>query len=544
MKVYIKKSILSAALGLMAVGGMTTSCVGDLDVTPINPQQTMELDEDAFFNKIYASFSLTGQNGGAGNGDIPAEIFSNEGMSGFYRMAWSLNEFTSDEASWLWPGDDGVPELLHHAFASSNQYSYALYYRLYYTITLCNSFLGQASDATKLAEVRLIRALNYMYVMDLYGAGPMSTAISADLAPYYTRTQLFEFCESELKAALNDLAEEGTNTYGRLDKAAANLLLARLYLNAEVYTGQEHWEDAMTYAEKIINSSYYHLNTTGKNGFSAYQMLFLADNNENGAQYESIFPALLDGTKTKSYDAMNFLVFSTYGVAESNAVPSGTNNSWGKCAIVKGKLVEKFFGSTEAPKTSDLNVMTTAAKDDRALFLSQVSKTEGNETKDVSYSQYLTKEFDETQGFSCVKFRNVRSDGKAASAVDFVDTDLPLLRVAEAYLTYAEASIRKNGQNATATNYINKLRSRAHAVEEASYSLDDVLNEWSREFWFEGRRRMDLIRFGRFGGQSDYLWEWMNGIATGGSFSSNFNIFGIPSTDLETNTNLKQNPGY
>ena len=240
MKVYIKKSILSAALGLMAVGGMTTSCVGDLDVTPINPQQTMELDEDAFFNKIYASFSLTGQNGGAGNGDIPAEIFSNEGMSGFYRMAWSLNEFTSDEASWLWPGDDGVPELLHHAFASSNQYSYALYYRLYYTITLCNSFLGQASDATKLAEVRLIRALNYMYVMDLYGAGPISTAISADLAPYYTRTQLFEFCESELKAALNDLAEEGTNTYGRLDKAAANLLLARLYLNAEVYTGQEH----------------------------------------------------------------------------------------------------------------------------------------------------------------------------------------------------------------------------------------------------------------------------------------------------------------
>jgi len=530
MKLNIKKSILSVAAVTLAMGGLTTSCTGDLDVTPVNPQQEQALDPDALFNKVYASFSLTGQTGGAGNGDIPKEIFDNEGMSGFYRMAWSLNEFTTDEAGWVW-SDPGVPELLHNGFAASNQYSYAMYYRLYFTITLCNSYLEKVSDAQKDAEVRLIRALNYMYVMDLYGAGPMTTKISSELAPYNTRSQLFTFCENELKDIINDLAEEGKNTYGRVDKAAAYLLLARLYLNAEVYTGSARWEDAMTYAEKVINSSYYHLNTVSKGGYSAYQMLFLADNNVNGAQYEAILPALLDGLQTQSYDAMNFLVFSNYGAVESAAVPSGTNNSWGKCARVKGKLVEKFFGATAAPQTDDLAVMIAAAGDDRALFYSK------------GYSQYVTTEAAD-EGFSCVKFRNVRSDGQAASAVNFVDTDLPILRVAEAYLTYAEASIRKNGQNTTANKYINELRARAHASQETSYTLEDVFDEWAREFWFEGRRRMDLVRFGRFGGQSDYLWEFMNGIPTGGSFSSDFNVYGLPSTDLDANTNLKQNPGY
>ncbi len=530
MKISIKKSFLSATIVAMAVGGTLTSCVGDLDVTPINPQQTLVLDEDALFNKIYASFALTGQAGGSGNGDIPREIFENEGMSGFYRMAWSLNEFTSDEAGWLW-SDAGVPELLHNDFSASNTFSFAMYYRLYFTITLCNSYIEQVSDARKVAEVRLIRALNYMYVMDLYGAGPMSTKVSAELAPYYTRPELFAFCESELKAVYNDLADDGTNTYGRVDKAAANLLLARLYLNAQVYTGTEKWAEAMEYAEKVINSSYYHLNMNGKNGYSAYQLLFLADNNENGAQYEAVLPTLMDGLQTQSYDAMNFLVFASYGENEDMAVPSGTNHSWTKCARVKGKLVEKFFGSTEAPQTDDLAEMIAKANDDRALFYSK------------GYKQYLTEEKAD-EGFSCVKFRNVRSDGKAASAINFVDTDLPLLRVAEAYLTYAEASIRKNGQNPTATAYINKLRERANAKQEATYTLDDVLDEWSREFWFEGRRRMDLVRFGRFGGQSEYLWEFMNGVPTGGSFSSNFNVYGLPATDLDVNTNLKQNAGY
>ena len=530
MKVNSRKSILSAALLSVALGTMNISCTGDLDVTPINPQTTQVLDEDALLNKIYASFALTGQNGGAGNGDIPSEIFANEGMSGFYRMAWSLNEFTSDEAGWVW-SDAGVPELLHHGFSASNTFSYAMYYRLYFTITLCNSYLQQVSDAQKCAEVRLIRALNYMYVTDLYGAGPMTTAISAELAPYYDRKQLFDFCESELKAALENLPEDGKNTYGRVDKAAANLLLARLYLNAEVYTGTPRWQEAMDYAEKVINSSYYHLNMSGKNGFSAYQMLFLADNNENGAQYEAVFPVMQDGIQTQSYDATNFLVFSNFSSEMSEVIPSGTNNSWGKCARVKGRLVEKFFGTDTPPETDNIDEMVRAANDDRALFYSK------------GYSEYITTEASD-EGFACVKFRNVRSDGEKASAVNFVDTDLPLLRVAEAYLTYAEASIRKNGQNSTANKYINELRQRANAIPQNTYSIDDVLDEWSREFWFEGRRRIDLVRYGRFGGQSEYLWEFMNNIPDGGSFSSNFNVFGLPSTDLDTNTNLKQNPGY
>jgi acyl-CoA hydrolase len=125
-----------------------------------------------------------------------------------------------------------------------------------------------------------------------------------------------------------------------------------------------------------------------------------------------------------------------------------------------------------------------------------------------------------------------------------VDTDLPFMRVAEAYLTYAEASIRLGGPNAKANEYINALRKRANAKQEATYALDDVIKEWSKEFWFEGRRRMDLIRFNMYGGQSKYTWEFMGGIASGAQFPAYRNVYPLPDNDLTNNENLKQNAGY
>jgi hypothetical protein len=125
-----------------------------------------------------------------------------------------------------------------------------------------------------------------------------------------------------------------------------------------------------------------------------------------------------------------------------------------------------------------------------------------------------------------------------------VDTDLPFMRVAEAYLTYAEASIRQSGPNAKATEYINLLRNRANAMQESSYGLNDVIKEWSKEFWFEGRRRMDLVRFGMYGGQSAYKWEFMGGLPAGTQFPAYRNIYPLPDNDLTNNENLKQNEGY
>lgn len=306
MKFNKIKAFISAAGLVLLVG--TTSCVGDLDVTPINPQQTMEADYDALFNKVYASFALTGQTGPAGSGDV-ADI--DEGQSDFYRMSWYLNEFTTDEAHWVWATDAGLPDLLHNSYGASNVFSVGFYYRLYFTITLCNFYLEQVPEdgttetAMRRAEVRFIRALQYYYVMDMYGNAAFMTTVSSELAERYTRLQFFNFVESELLDCVNSMADAGQNTYGRVDKVAVWNLLSRLYLNAEVYTGNARWEDAMDYADKVINNGYYHLCTVGATNpstgevYSPYQMLFLADNNETEARYEMIFPVMFDGVTTK-----------------------------------------------------------------------------------------------------------------------------------------------------------------------------------------------------------------------------------------------------
>ena len=546
MKLNIFKSILPAAVLALGLAIVNTSCLKDLEVENINPKQTSTSNEEALLNKIYASFVLTGEQGPDGNGDIAG---IDEGRSEFYRMSWELNEFTTDEAHWEWFTDAGIPDLIHNTYGADNPRTQGLYYRLFFTITLCNNYLdnfeatGDEERAKRRAEVRFIRALNYYYVMDLYGNAAFVQHVSTDPGVRYTRPQYFKFIEDELLAIDADLAAPGTNKYGRVDKVAAWLLLSRLYLNAEVYTGTAKWQEAKNYADKVINNGYYHLMETDATNpvtnahYTPYQMLFLADNDKNGAQYEAIFPVLCDGLLTQSHGSMHFLVLSCYSKPSDNdmdiAIPSGTDCSWGKCTRVRGKLIDTFFGTKTVPATSSLTTLTTLAQDDRALFY-----TNGG------YSRYIVDESDQKQGYSCAKFRNVRSDGAATSSLAKVDTDLPLLRIAEAYLTFAEAETRLNGANDVAKEKIDALRDRAHALKKLSYSLDDIRDEWSREFWFEGRRRMDLVRFGCFGGQSNYTWEWMGNAANGAQFSTDRNIFAIPTNDLSNNPNLKQNEGY
>lgn len=539
MKLNIRKY---AALMACACGLTITSCTGDLDVTPINPQQTQVANDDALFNKLYATFSLTGQQGNAGKPDIPSNVMENEGFTQYYRMQWYLNEFTSDEAAWTWSGNDNLQGLMYNKYTANEGFALGLYYRLYFDITLCNSYINDiGKDPMRLAEARFIRAYNYASVLDIFGAGPFCTKVSSDNAVYYNRQQLFDYVESELLDIEDKMADPGRNTYGRADKVAVWLLLSRLYLNAEVYTGHERNGDAMIYANKVLNNGYYHLNRDGATNpitgekYSAYQMLFLADNNSNGAQYEAILPVLQDGITTRTDGGTQLLIQASYDNKNDNMetdVPSGTNRSWGKCLQIKGKLVDQFFKGAKAPETGSIATMTAAANDDRALFYSK------------GYKQYITEVDQLDNGFASVKFRNVRSDGARTSAIDYVDTDLPLMRMAEAYLTYAEASVRKFGPNSDADSKLRELRDRAHAAPLNNATLDDICAEWAREFWFEGRRRMDLIRFNKFAGQSDYKWEFMGGEAKGTSFPSFRKVFAIPQADLSNNPNLKQNNGY
>ena len=523
------KSFIPAAVTGLVMGLMTVSCTGDLDVENINPQQTSVLDTDALLNKIYSSFVLTGQQGPDGKKDIED---LDEGRSDLYRKSWEMNELTTGEACWQWD-DTGLPELINKTWGADNASSVGLYYRLFFSITLCNYYLDEVPDdgttdtKQKRAEVRFIRALLYYNVMDFYANAAFIEHVSLTPGVRYTRPDYFKYIESELLAINDDLADAGANGYGRVDKVAAWLLLSRLYLNAEVYTGTPRWQDAKTYAEKVINNGYYHLNmntaTNPETGekYSAYQMLFLADNNTNGAQYENIFPILNDGIRTLSHGSMHFLVLASYAKRDKGNmdidIPSGTDVSWGKCLEIGSSVVDAFFGDAEAPaKTEKASDVTDAAGDERALFYT------------TGYTRKITDRSDESNGYGCVKFRNVRSDGKPASSLAKVDTDLPLMRIAEAYITYAEAETRLNGTTTAAAEKINELHKRAHAATHTSYTLEDIQKEWVKEYWFEGRSRIDQVRFGTYD-VPEFRY-----------------IYPLPTNDLINNPNLKdhQNTGY
>ena len=287
---YIKNIIPAAAL---VVAGLT-SCTGDLDVTPIDPSKTMVPDEVALYTKCYASMALQGQGGQGGDCDIDG---LDGGTAGFVRQLFNSNELTTDEAICAW-GDPGIPAFNYNQYDAEHPMLKGFYYRLYVGITYCNHYLEVCSgvDATREAEVRFLRALYYYHLMDAFGNVPFATKLMSTPPEQIQRADLFKWIESELLDVKDKMmapaARKDTDSgYGRADQDAANLLLARMYLNAEVYTGAARWAEAKEYAEKVINGPH-KLWTTGMNGWSAYQMLFMGDNGSSGASQEAILPLL------------------------------------------------------------------------------------------------------------------------------------------------------------------------------------------------------------------------------------------------------------
>lgn len=526
----ITNTILSV---IIAIG--LSSCVNDLNVTPIDPSTIQTFNQDAVFAKVYASLALTGQQGPAGKGDLAGV---DEGTSSFIRLIWNLNELSTDEAICSW-GDPGIPELNFNKWTASHDQVNGIYARFYFGVSLCNLFLEQTASTAdtktikQRAEVRFLRALNYYYLMDLFGNVPFTEVVSLDPPKQMKRADLFAWLEKELKAIEPDLAAPRTNTYYRVDQAAEWLLLARMYLNAEVYTGTANWSAAKTYAKKVMDSGY-KLNPS-------YAQLFMADNagafdaSTNTAPQEIILPIACDGVKTQSYGNSLFMIASFH----TSGMPAwGTSEGWGGNRA-RAALARKFFPNG-IPAGTDLTKLTIFAGDKRAMFWGwDIADSKSTDPMTIlNYSVFK-------QGLSVTKFSNVRSDGKVSNDLKFTDSDVPLFRLAEAYLTYAEASLRMGESSTIALNTINELRDRTSGSAPAlsSISLDKIIDEWSREFYFEGRRRTDLIRFGYYGG-SDYTWDWKGGTASGTKFSSIYNLYPIPSTDLNVNPNLKQNPGF
>lgn len=547
MKVnYIKTTILASAMSLMC------SCVGDLDVMPLDPN--IMTSEEAYstpesylqgLKKIYSVWALSGQDD-PGASDLEG---MNAGNTVLLRCWWTLQENTTDEAKCAWP-DSWVTQVNGIIWNTAEvEPMEGLYHRSMYVVSIVNDFLKQLPNAPEEvdqerynAEARFCRALAYYVLMDAFGNPPFVTEESSSSLPeQIKRADLFDWIEEELNTIKSSLPEM-TDEYGRADQHCVDFLLARMYLNSEVYTGTKRYSDCITACNNIITSNAYELADN-------YAELFMADNGENAdARKEIIFPVIADGNTTQSY-GIGAIILGSRSSSEGTVENYGCNGGWDGFRST-GNLIRAFnYEAEESAWTAD-NINSF---DNRAIFYSE------GRSLDITTSSVGT--FTE-EGWAVYKYSNLNSDGTPGKNTTFPDTDFPLFRLGEVYLMYAEAVARggEGGSTSKAVEYIQNLRKRANTAysevteswlaentsvsgSTASVAYGNILNERCRELYWEATRRTDLIRFGLFTSNS-YTWAEKGGVISGVGVDDKYNLFPIPVSDISVNGNLHQNEGY
>jgi len=518
---------MAAAAGFMFLGA-----AGCTDLT-VEPKSTITESNiftsassyRAFIARVYTGLAISGQQGAAGRPDLDPSF--DEGFSQYVRVYWTAQELPTDEAVIGW-NDTGLPELNTQTWAVTNGFVVAMYYRIFFQIGMANEFLRQTTDeklsarghndaalraeiATFRVEARFLRALSYWHGLDLFGSIPLVTDAD-ELGPIppaqATRQEIYDFLVSELTDIQGDLPAPGAANYGRASGPAASMLLAKIYLNAEVYTGTANYAGALTAAQAVIAGPYSLDNS--------YREIFLADNHTSP---EIIFPVPQDGLRTQTWGGTTFLVHASCGGSMS-ASAYGIDGCWWGLRL-KQQAYNRF-----------------GAGDNRAAFF----YTSGQSVAVNSIGNF-------NDGVAAPKFANVTSTGSPGSHPTHVDTDFPMFRLADAYLIYAEAVLRGGGgSQGQALTYVNALRQRAYgnangSITSGQLTLDFILDERGRELLWEGHRRTDLVRYGRFTGGT-YLWAWKGGVAAGAASAAHLNLYPLPANELIANPKLTQNPGY
>ena len=523
---------------------MYTSCVDDLDVKPTDPNKILAGnlgDDPAYMEqtlaKLYASFIISGQ------GDNDADITSSD--DGFFitmRALWNLQTITTDEGINAW-GDVGISDLNTQTWSAQNPFLTAVYQRLSLSVTYANDFLNVTAGSTDAniiryrAEARFLRAFAYYWQMDLFANPPFTTEADG-VGKYFPeqiqRADLFTFIVDELKAIEPDLGEPGSN-YPQADKGSCWMLLAKTYLNAEVYTGTAHWDECKTYCDKVIASPAYSLATD-------YRQNFSADNDRYHGNNEMIFAFAEDGVNTQGNGGITFIIESssdaTYIRAEDyHGLTSNTNWNGNRARKdLMNILVDTLtvYGNNPVPATDTI----FAQCPDGRVFLRQ--KRSINIPTPSASGDF---------GVGVYKFTAKNHDGTQADnySPTYASTDFPVFRLADAYLMRAEALFNTEGAGAAVAD-INIIRERAYGNTNGNITTTDVdanfiLDERAREFYYEGQRRTDLVRFGKFT-DGNYNWQWKGGTFNGTSTSSHLDIFPIPGDEISANPNIKQNDGY
>jgi hypothetical protein len=544
---------------------MLSSCLGDLDTQPLDKNQLVAKDvyETAagykgVIAKCYASLIQTGQKGGdGGDGDVGG---IDEGYSGYTRALFYLQTTVSDEIILHAGSSQGSRDLLYVNWNPSTSIIKYPYYRLYMTINYCNEFIRECTedklkergvyDELKdeyryyVAEARFIRAYCYSMICDLYGSGPFieETMVVGTLPHQKTRAEIYDYAVSELETVLPLLKTSKTNQYGRIDQVAAWFLLARIYLNSDVYVGRKEFEKAYKYAKMVIDSKAYPL-------ASDYRHIFLADNNTCS---EIIWHMVQDADYAQSSAGTNFYVKALMNGNINSYLKTGVGTrGWGN-ARVTTQLVDLFESGDQ---TFDVNdIWGNNKKDKRAQFFS-VGHTKETWVDGKDFQGTFTN------GYACIKWRNVKADGSelAEGGTVYSSIDYPMFRTADAYLMAAEAILRGGGgSKSEALGYVNEIRDRAYMsgsygndasgrITEAELNLDFILDERGRELYTELIRRTDLIRFNKF--TKNHNWDWKGSDGKAGNYvgkdvDDKYKLFPIPQEEFTVNPYLTQNPDY
>lgn len=543
-----------------------TSCIGDLDVNPLNPSEMSP--NQAYGNsvesylqgltKVYYSFINTS--------DLNV---ADAGASELVRAFWSSQEVTADACKCAWSSDAWVRALNTNTWSEAqNDATYAVYCRTILGISFVNEFLRSTTDdllssrgcdenvkarvKAFRAEARFIRAYLYWMAMDTFGNVPFTTEASplggGFIPTQVPRVELFNYIEKELKeiAASGDMPAAQSN-YPRADIGSVYGLLARLYLNAEVYTttevapGTPMWAEAKAACEEIYELGY--------SICPDYASLFRGDNGENlEARNEFLFAIPYDAEDTQSYGGTGYLTFAAAAAndikddmgtpSEEDDVffgPTGINNGWAGIRV-PDTYVQTYFN----PSACDFELGTYSIADKRG----QMFNIEG-QTQEMELYQFIT-------GWKCWKYNNYPHDKgpededalNMARTKAYSDIDYPLIRLGEIHLIYAEACMHL-GAEATALPKLKELTDRAGVSAPTEINKDFLVAERARELMWEGHRRTDLIRYGMYGGDTDYSWPFKGGdSAFGQPFDKYLELFSIPPTELASNKELHQNPGY
>lgn len=498
-----------------------TSCVGDLDLKPEDPDQKTDLTTaQEYYDLLARAYGGLVMEGG---------ISVDDGGAGVYtRQLWNLQELPTDETligkNW---NDAGIDELDFSTWSADNHWVYECSCRINFQIALCNEFLRTINNAGSLipdegldgknvmrCEARVLRDLSYYHMIDLYGRGPWTdeNSVVGATPPTYDRQQLFEAVVADLIDAIPGLTPAAQQRYGRISREAGYMLLAKLYLNAEVYTGVAMWQQCANACNEILK--------TIKGLTPEYKYLFCATNNRYVGNGEILWSIPQNQNTMQCYGGTTYLSGGSYN-PEVDVTPYGCgNDGWG------------------GPRVRAELSKALASNDKRRLIY------EGDLHEEITTAG-LGSWTASGEGYMCIKYVYTPEEdyynttGTSGSPTIFNSTDFPLFRLADTYLMLAECEMH-GATGCDGLNRYNDVRIRAGLSPVGSYNADDLLKERLCELYWEGHRRSDLVRFGKFTG-SDYLWSWKGADEKGATTQSYRNVYCIPSAFVST---LGQNPGY